>query len=144
MDEADVLFSEGILQEGCHQEPESAAWEFIRKLSLDAILSVMPPRVVQSVKPALKSHFQACCLVALRKICEKQDETAWNLFYLIPRMVLELTSRGGKSGLKEVKTVFDKFLEWRWEELVHLSKARIPRKQSLSDNQSKQAALRLV
>ena len=49
----------------------------------------------------------------------QDNETAWKLFYLIPRMVLQANSRGGRSGLKEAKSVFDKFLEWKWEELLH-------------------------
>ena len=58
--------------------------------------------------------------------------------------VLEANSRGGRSGLKEAKSVFDKFLEWKWEELLHLSESKISTKLSSSSNQSKQAALRLI
>ena len=59
-------------------------------------------------------------------------------------MVLEANSRGDRSGLKKAKSVFDKFLEWKWEELLHLSQSKISTKLSSSSNQSKQAALRLI
>ena len=44
--ETSKLLSGGSLHEVCHLDPESAAWEFIRKLSPDTILSATPPRVV--------------------------------------------------------------------------------------------------
>ena len=52
----------------------------MRGLSSDVILEATPPNVVQTIKPALKSHFQACCAVALRKIDEDPGDAAgWKL-----------------------------------------------------------------
>ena len=59
-------------------------------------------------------------------------------------MVLEANSKGGRSGLKEARSVFDKFLEWKWKELLYLSESKISTKLSSSSNQAKQAALRLI
>ena len=82
IDETSKLLSGGSLREVSYLDPESAAWKFIRKLSLDTILSATPPRAVQSIKLALRSRCSiACCFVALRNICENQyNETAWKLF----------------------------------------------------------------
>ena len=40
--------------------------------------------------------------------------------------------------------MFDKFLDWRWKELVNLNETRSPKKPGCKDDQQKQAALRLV
>ena len=116
--------------------PESAAWDFIRGLSPDAILSATPPRVVQTINPELKCQFEACCAIALCKISlDLGDETAWKLSHLIPRMLLQPPPRGGKSGLKETKLLFDKFLDSKWKDLVNLNDTRSPKKPGCKDDQ---------
>ena len=64
---------------------ESSALQFIRDISIDAILSAIPPRTVQTVKPAVRSLFQECCAVAFRKLeLDPMDETAWKLLFYYP------------------------------------------------------------
>ena len=58
---------------------------------------------------------------ALRKIRQDPvDEAAWKLFFLLPRMLLCPMSRGGQTNSKEVKSLFNNFLEFHWKSLVHL------------------------
>ena len=63
-------------------------------------------------------------------------------------MLLSPTSlhRGGKSGISHLKTIFRKFLAFKWDQLVQLD--RLPAGKSHSNqaqtDQIKQAALRLV
>lgn len=106
-------------------DAESAAWQFIRDISVDAILAAIPPRTVQSVSPAVRSLFQECCVVVFRKLEQNpMDETAWKLFFLLPRMLLSPASlsRGGKSNTHYLKAIFRKFLAFQWDQLVQFNK----------------------
>ena len=124
---------------------ELSAWQFIRDLSISDILQTHPPRMVQTIKPASKTLFQECCLVALRKIRQDPaDEAAWKLFFLLPRMLLRPMSRGGRTNSKEVKSLFNNFLEFRWKSLVHLKENNCRKARHDSASESRRAALQLV
>ena len=87
---------------------ESSAWLFIRNISVEAILSSVPPRTVQSVKPAVRGLFQKCCVVFRKLDEDPKDEAALKLCFLFPRILLSpvsLPSRG-KSGIKSSKNHF--------------------------------------
>ena len=49
---------------------ESEAWILIDSLSTEEILHSLPPRSVHSITPSLRTLFQECCYIPLRKIEE--------------------------------------------------------------------------
>ena len=99
---------------------ETSGWQFIMGLSIDDILKMTPPQTVKCIKPKLKSQFQDCCLIPLQRIRENpMDDEAWKLLFLLPRMILCPLSRGGKSKIKDIHCIYDKFLNFQWAELVH-------------------------
>ncbi len=104
-----------------------------------------PPRVVQTIKPSVKAYFQNCCAVALQKIHEDPgDESTWKLLFLFPRMILTPFTRGSKQGKGDAKCVCQKFLNWRWAELVHLSETQTRKVSHGNEEARRAAALRLV
>ena len=128
-----------------HADLETAAWNFIRDLPSDAILKAIPPRVVQTIKPAARALFHDCCAVALRKIHDNPgDELAWKLLFLIPRMILTPMVRGGRHGFRDVKVRYQKFLSWNWSDLLQLNGSTSKKTPRCSDEARRAATLRLV
>ena len=98
---------------------ETEAWEYIRSLSSEEILKMIPARKVQKIKPAMKDNFLDCCSVAFRKIRNNPtDETGWKLLLLIPRMVLRPLTRGGKAKLPVMQFMYKQFRNFQWEDLL--------------------------
>ena len=125
---------------------EEVAWAFVGSLSTESISSAPTPRSVQQIASCLKSTFQDCCAIPLRKLeSNPNDSAAWKLLFLIPRMLLQ-PGRGEKqSGIKKAMQLQQKFLNFQWEELIQLEKPSAVSKPSrLAQEQKKNAALRLI
>ena len=118
---------------------------YISNLPIDEILRALPPRTVMRISPSAKASFQDCCAIALRKLQEDPMYVpAWKLLFLIPRMVLQPQ---GKSSSAEIKKIFHKFLDFRWDELIQLNAPQLTRRRpNNANNEShlRAAALRLV
>ena len=98
---------------------ETKAWEYIRSLSSEEILKMIPARTVQKIKPAMKANSLDCCSVAFRKIRnDPTDERGWKLLLLIPRMVLRQLTRGGKAKLSVMQSMYKQFHNFQWEDLL--------------------------
>ena len=124
---------------------ETSGWQFIMGLSIDDILKMTPPQTVKCIKPKLKSQFQDCCLIPLQRIRENpMDDEAWKLLFLLPRMILCPLSRGGKSKIKDIHCIYDKFLNFQWAELVHTPAQTDTRKGRFQRANSKRTALNLI
>ena len=66
-------------------QTQSEAWHFINSLSVDDILSSLPPGTVQYILSSLPASFQDCAAIPLCKI--KDDPTfecGWKLLLLLP------------------------------------------------------------
>ena len=60
-------------------------------------------------------------------------------------MILRPRKRGGKSGIKEIRAVYRRFLDFHWEELIQLSRPELlPHGGSTEVDQKMKEALRLV
>ena len=98
------------------------------------------------VSPALSALFKECCAIPLKRIEEDPfNDRGWKLFFLLPRMILQRHSRGGKVGTKEIKAIYNRFLQFHWEELIHLkrsSKDQLPITSGIE--QRKKAAIKSV
>lgn len=103
------------------------------------------PITVRRIAPSLKSSFQYCCTVALERIeSDPSDDNGWKLLLLIPRMLLQSNQHGGKLGIKEAKSLYHKFLDYQWEQLVQLEKPTRAKKSANGDLEKRAAALRFV
>ncbi|XP_062514679.1 uncharacterized protein LOC134190252 [Corticium candelabrum] len=99
---------------------QQEAWRWLDSISIDAILQSLTVHSVQYVPPALRSTFYDCCLIPLRKIEEEPEyEGGWELLLLLPRMILKPHPKG-KSSLRDVKAIHQRFLHFHWKELVNL------------------------
>ena len=95
--------------------------------------------------PYLRSVEQSQSPSRRLKIEDPLNKRGWKLFFLLPKMILQRHSRRGKVETKEVKAIYNRFLQCHWEELIHL-------KRSLKDQlsitsgieQGKNAAIKLV
>ena len=99
---------------------EDQAWSLIRDLSVESLLRGHLPSITRNVSPSLKSLFQDCCDLALTRIVQDPiDEAGWKLFLCIPRMILR-HKRGGAAAIRQERPKFLSFLDFQWEELLHL------------------------
>ena len=84
-------------------------------------LNSLPPRTIRNILSGLQTVFQDCCCIPLRKIEENpSSDLGWKLLLLLPRMLLQPHTRGGKVGQLEVKARYQRFLNFHWKELLHL------------------------
>ena len=122
------------------------AWNLIAGITVDDILHSLPPRTVRYVPPSLRSLFQECVQVAFAEIeANPSSETGWKLLLLIPPMILYPQKRGGKPGMKETKSTYKQFLEYKWESLLQLHRSDSSPRVVLSGvNEKRKAALRLI
>ena len=126
---------------------ETEAWEYIRSLSSEEILKMIPARTVQKIKPAMKANFLDCCSVAFRKIRnDPTDETGWKLLLLIPRMVLQPLTRGGKAKLSVMQSMYKQFRNFQWEDLLSSGREDTKKGNAKANSRDhvKRAALSLV
>ena len=101
---------------------EDQAWSLIRDLSVESLLCGHLPSITRNVSPSLKSLFQDCCDLALTRIVQDPtDEAGWKLFLCIPRMILR-HKRGGAAAIRQERHKFLSFLDFQWEELLHLQR----------------------
>ena len=49
---------------------------------------------------------------------ELQQERGWNLFFLLPRMMLHRSPRGGLIGREKLISRFDKFAAGQWHDFI--------------------------
>ena len=99
---------------------QQEAWRWLDSISIDAILQSISVHFVQYVPPALRSTFYDCCLIPLHKIEEEPEyEGGWKLLLLLLRMFLKPHPKG-KSGLRDLKAIHQRFLHFHWKELVNL------------------------
>lgn len=63
---------------------------------------------------------------------------------LVPRMVLAAPKRGGRAGVQENRSVVQKILECRWEELLQFTVLSSSKEFKQSKNHKKNAAIRLI
>ena len=81
--------------------------------------------IIQSVDHVpchLQDLFRECCSLSLTRLAENSGDTsAWNLFLLTPRLLLQPVPRGGKSGAKEYETRSKKFSKLKFRELSESS-----------------------
>ena len=104
---------------------ELLAWRLIESLSIEEILKSTPVSSVRNIKPTVRSCFQNCCILALERIRDDSSNVlAWKHFYLIPSMVLsnKLLAKGGKNGLWDIRAIYHKFLDWQWNEHLHVDR----------------------
>ena len=127
-----------------HQE--ARAWDLISSLTINQILESLPPRSVRHIPSSLKAIFQECVKVAFREIeTNPTNDSGCKLLFLIPRMILRPQKRGGKSGIKKIKAVYRRFLDFHWEELIQLSRPELlSHRESTEVDQKMKEALRLV
>ena len=96
-------------------------WDFLANLDTESIGKF----IVQSfarVRGHLQDLSRECCSLSLTRLAENSgDVSAWNLFLLTPRLLLQPVPRGGKSGAKEYETRFKKFRELKFKELFESS-----------------------
>ena len=131
----------------CHLDVESEAWRFIDALPVEDILNALPPRSIRRIPSYLRSLFQECCKIPLRKIEEEpSNDTGWKLLMLLPRMLLQPHARGGKVGNKEVKARYQCFLNFHWKDMVQLNAFgnRGSKSNALSDDGKRRLAVRLI
>ena len=126
---------------------EDLAWLFIRDISVEQLLCTPVPQTVGEIAPSLKSMFQDCCDLALKRILkDPSDEAGWKLFLSIPRMVLCHT-RGGSSAIRQARAKFQLFLKFQWSQLLCLkitSSTNSSNRATDSLNKRHKAALQLV
>ena len=118
----------------------------INVLSLDTILHASPPKTVKKISPSLRSSFQACRSIPLRRIADHpDDERARKFLFLLPRMILQHLKEGGKSKKREILVIHNKCLQFKWEELLQFNDSP-QRKSSVQsfDVSKKNTALRLL
>ena len=123
---------------------EHEAWSLIDSLQVEDILTSLPPRSISNLPLCLRSLFQDCCSIPLRKIeNDPSNDVGWKLLFLLPRMLLQPHVCGGKVGIREVKARYQRFLNFHWKELIHLKNVTARKQPSYGDNRRK-TALRLV
>ena len=122
------------------------AWETIDSLSGDEMLRSLPPRTVQHVLYCLRILFQECCSVLLSKISEDPGyDAGWKLLILLPRMIMRPHPRGGRSGIKEIKAIYHRFLGFHWQELIELrDHSHAQQSNKKGEDQRRKAVLRDV
>ena len=124
---------------------DARAWSLMESLSVNDILSSPVPRTVTRVPNAAVSVFRQCCSIPLERIAsDPSDAVAWQHLMLVPRMVLTPPKRGGRAGTQEIRHLCQKFLEYRWEELLQLNIPRSSKESKVSRNHQRNSALRLV
>ena len=131
----------------CHLDVESEAWHFNDALPVEDILNALPPRSIRRIPSCLRSLFQECCKIPLRKIEEEpSNDTGWKLLMLLPRMLLQPHARGGKVGNKEIKARYQGFLNFHWKDMVQLNAIgnRGSKSNALSDDGKRRLAVRLI
>ena len=126
---------------------EEQAWHFIRDIVVEELLCGPFPHTVREIAPALKSMFQDCCDLAIKRILKDlSDEAGWKLFLCIPRMVL-CHNRGGSATIRQARAKFQLFLIFQWNQLPCLktsSSANSSNRSSDSLQKRHRAALKLV
>ena len=122
------------------------AWETIDSLSVDEILRSLPPRTVQHMPYCLRTLFQECCSVPLSKISEDPGyDGGWKLLMLLPRMIMRPHPREGRSGIKEIKAIYHRFLGFHSKELIELhNHSHAQQSNNKGEDQRRKAALRHV
>ena len=82
-------------------------------------------RVMQSVKWVLRGAFRTALKVAMQEILDGTEANSdlrvtrgWNLFFLLPRMILFRPHRGGNVPRKQLESQIVAFKEGRWMELL--------------------------
>ena len=108
----DGLHSPNVLGESLVSDldVEIEAWQHIPGLLVEDILHALATRSICRIPLCLRSLFQECCNIPLRKIEEDpSNDAGWKLLLLLPRMLLQLHARGGKVGNREVKARYQRF-----------------------------------
>ena len=123
---------------------EDIAWSLISRLSFQYVLQAQFRPTLTKIPAAVVSLFQQCCSIPLQEIAaEPRDSSGWFLLFLLPRMLLSPTRRGGRLRVIELRSVFQKFLSYRWEELLQLNQRSKKSDHFPSDYQTK-VALKLI
>ena len=105
-------------------------WEFLDNLDFESISGSIIP-TISNVPRHLQAFFRECCAMSLVKLSENSsDLSAWKLFLLTPRFLLQPVTRGGKCGKKEHESRYKKFRELRFDELYHSSVPRPDERQN--------------
>ena len=98
---------------------EIEGWQYIAGLLVEDILHALPPRSIRRIPLCLRSLFQECCNIPLRKIEEDpSNDAGWKLLLLLPKMLLQPHARGGKVGNREVKARYQRFLNFHWKDMI--------------------------
>ena len=123
---------------------QQEAWRWLDSISIDAILQSTSVHSVQYLPPALRSTCYDCCLIPLRKINEESEyKGGWKLLLLLSHMILKPHSKG-KSGLRDVKAIHQRFLHFHRKELGNLqSSNKESRKVNASSKQIRRKGIEL-
>ena len=94
----------------------------------------------------LRTLLEKCCSVSLSKISEDPGyDGDWKLLMLLPRMIMRPHPRGGRSGIKEIKAIYHRFLGFHWQELIELrDHSHSQQSNKKGEDQRRKAALRHV